>query len=73
MSECRGAREQSEHCGASERVSGASKRTNGRANGPVLTSGFLAVLDHSLVGRGDKKREVRRAVVSLPLYDPYEI
>ena len=28
-------------------MSGASKRTNGRASGPVLRSVFLAVLDHS--------------------------
>ena len=28
-------------------MSGASERANGRASGPVLTSGFLVVLAHS--------------------------
>ena len=28
-------------------MSGASERANGRASGPVLTSQFLFVLDHS--------------------------
>ena len=37
----------SEQPGASERVSGASERANGRASGPVLQSVFLAVIDHS--------------------------
>ena len=46
MSERSGAREQSEQCGASERVSGASERANGQASGPVLTSRFLAVLTY---------------------------
>ena len=32
-----GAREQSEQCGASERVSGASEQASGRASVPVLT------------------------------------
>ena len=32
---------------ASERVSGASEQANGRASGPVLTSLFLFVPDHS--------------------------
>ena len=32
---------------ASERVSGASEQANGRASGPVLTSRFLFVPDHS--------------------------
>ena len=40
-SERSGAREQ---CGASEQVSGASRRANGRASGPVLSSGFLVDL-----------------------------
>ena len=55
MSERSGGRERSEQSGASERVSGgservsdASERANGRASGPVLTSGFLAVFDHSV-------------------------
>ena len=30
-------------------MSGASKRANGRASGPVLQSVFLAVLDHSAI------------------------
>ena len=47
MSERSGGRERSEQSAASERVSGASERANGRASGPVLQSVFLAVLDHS--------------------------
>ena len=39
-------RERSEQSGASEQVSGASERANGRASGQVLTSQFLAVLPH---------------------------
>ena len=46
-SERSGGRERSEQSGASERVSGASERANGRASGPVLTSQFLFVPDHS--------------------------
>ena len=46
MSERSGAREQSEQCGVSER-SDASEGENGRASGPVLTSGFLIILDLS--------------------------
>ena len=34
--------------GASKRVSGASERANGRANGPVLTSEFFSIFDHSV-------------------------
>ena len=37
--------------GASERVSSASERANGRASGPVLTSLFLFVPDHSALVR----------------------
>ena len=29
-------------------MSGASERANGRASGPVLTSGFLTILGHSV-------------------------
>ena len=47
MSERSGGRERSEQSGGSKRVSGASERANGRASGPVLTSVFLVVLDHS--------------------------
>ena len=32
-------------------VSGVSKKINGRASGPVLTSGFLVILTHSAAGR----------------------
>ena len=46
-SERSGGRERSEQSGASERVSGASERANGRASGPVLQSLFLTVIDHS--------------------------
>ena len=49
-SERSGGRERSEQSGASERVSGASERANGRASGPVLTSRFLAVIYHSATG-----------------------
>ena len=47
MSELSGGHERSEQSRASERVSGASERANGRASGPVLTSLFLFVPDHS--------------------------
>ena len=47
MNKRRTARERSELCGASERVSGASERANGRASGPVLKSGVLVDLAHS--------------------------
>ena len=47
MSERSGGRERSEQSGASERVSSASERANGRASGPVFTSLFLFVPDHS--------------------------
>ena len=43
----RGGPKQSEQSGASERVSGTSEQANGRASGPVLTSQFLADLNHS--------------------------
>ena len=49
MSERSGGREQSEQFGASERVSGASERANGRASGTVLQSVFQAVLNHSVL------------------------
>ena len=49
MSERSGGRERSEQSGASERVSGASKRANGRASGPVLTSVFFSIFDHSVL------------------------
>ena len=56
MSERSGAHEQSEQCGASKQVSGASEQTNGQASGPVLTSGFLAVMNHceSIISNFDK-------------------
>ena len=57
MSERSGAREWSESCGASEQVSDAIKRANGRANGPVLTSRFLAVLNHSAIATRDAEAE----------------
>ena len=47
VSECSGACKQSEQCGAFKRVSDVSKQANGQAKGPVFTSGFLALLDHS--------------------------
>ena len=39
------------HCPTSEGVSKVSERANGRASGPVLQSVFLAVFDHSALGR----------------------
>ena len=53
MSEHSGGRERSEQSRASEQVSGASERANGRASGPVLKSVFLAVIDHS---EGEKRQ-----------------
>ena len=47
MRKRRRGREQSAQSGASKQVSGANKRANGRASGPVLQSAFLVVLDHS--------------------------
>jgi len=41
-----GGREWSKQSRASEQVSCASERVNGRASGPVLTSRFLAALPH---------------------------
>ena len=43
-------RKRSKQCRAIERVSGASEKVNGRASGPVLTSGFLIIPAHSGVG-----------------------
>ena len=45
--------------GASERVSGASERANGRASGPVLTSGFLVDLAHC----GGRVKDVEGSLV----------
>ena len=45
-SECSGAREQSEQCGANKWVSSAREGENGRANGPIFTCQFIAVLNH---------------------------
>ena len=56
MNERSGAHERSEQGGASERVSGASERANGRASGPVLQSVFLAVIDHSAIVDNASKR-----------------
>ena len=49
-SERSGGRERSKQSGASKRVSGVSERANRQASGPVLTSLFLFVPDHSVVG-----------------------
>ena len=45
-SECRGAREQGGQCRANKGASSMSKWAKGQASGPVLTSQFLAVLNH---------------------------
>ena len=50
MTERSGGRECSEQSGASEQVSGASERANGRVSGPVLTSRFMALLNRSATG-----------------------
>ena len=64
MNERSGARKLSEQCGASERVSSASERANGRASGPVLQSVFLAVIDHSAIYRLEFLRlDVRQSVL----------
>ena len=47
MSELSGGCKQSEQSGANKQMSGASERANGRVRGPVLTSLFLFVPDHS--------------------------
>ena len=47
MSAAEGASEASEASEASKQVSGAGDRANGQASGPVLTSLFLFVPDHS--------------------------
>ena len=47
MSERSKGRERSEQSGASKRVSGVRERMNGRASGPVLSSLFSFVPDHS--------------------------
>ena len=49
-SDCSGGHERSEQSEASEWVSGARERANGRASGPVLTSVFLVDRDLSAVG-----------------------
>ena len=68
------AREQSEQSGASERVSGACKRAKGRASGPVLTSVFFYIFDHSdlvtrqFVSANSRTRECLLASVYLLRY-----
>ena len=52
------AREQSEQCGVSEWVSGASERANEQASGPVLTSRFLALLNHPAISLDSEPRFV---------------
>ena len=46
MNERSRAREWSKQCRGSKWVSGVSQRANGRVSGPVLTTRFLAVLNH---------------------------
>ena len=67
-SECSGARERSKQCGTSEQVSGASKRANGRASGPVLQTVFLAVINHSAPPPLTFLQRDRR-LISQKLYD----
>ena len=66
MNERSGGCERSEQSVASERVSGASERANGRASGPVLQSVFLAVIDHSEeVKEGEERRMRERGMVTV--------
>ena len=58
-SERSGGRERSEQSGASERVTGASERANGRASDPVVQSVFLAVIDHSEVVSQEGRNELK--------------
>ena len=44
-------------------MSGASERANGRASGPVLTSLFLFVSDHSAVGEDEGVKQEGEVVV----------
>ena len=64
VNERSGGCEQSEQSGASERVSGASEQANRRASGPVLTSLFLFVPDHSAAAIAPVSRD---APASCPL------
>ena len=64
-SERSGGRERSEQSGASERVSGACERVNGRASGPVLTSRFLVVPDHCAFRTLRKEPLI---IIQTPLY-----
>ena len=64
-------RERSERSGASERVSDASERANGRANGPALTSLFLFVPDHSASSSSSSSSSLP-PVVSHPLFPAAE-
>ena len=60
MSERSGGRKQSKQSGASERVSGASEQANRQASGPVLTSLFWFVPDHSgMYGQPQERKEQR--------------
>ena len=68
-SERSGGRERGEQSGASERVSGASERANGRASGPVLTSLFLVVPDHSALAVTPTKEESLESVGAKRLVD----
>ena len=55
--------------GVSE-VSGASKRANGRASGPVLTSVFFSIFDHS-AGRERNGEKRRRRGIQGAILDPW--
>ena len=58
MNERSGACEQREQGRASERVSNANKQANRRASGPVLTSIFLVVPDHSAPVERDADNDI---------------
>ena len=77
MSERSGGRERSKQSEASDRVSGASERGNGRASDPVLMSRFLFVPDHSATFRINikeyqetiivKMEQIEKKVTSIPV------
>ena len=66
MSERSGVRKQSEQHSASEQVSSASKQANEQAGGPVCTSEFLVVLDHSVIQKGLSKGRRATEVDKIP-------
>ena len=69
MSVSSGARKRSEQGGAIKGVSPTSEQANGRASGPVLTSGFLIILDNSGLEYGSKKKVYVKNKIRNKVYD----